>query len=214
MPIVLIILLLLAGIIFPKLIQYKRSQYKTESGNRFFETILNPKKYGEFLAFTYLEEYQIYRKILTNRFLVKEDQRSVELQLIMISEAGIYVFDVNNYKGILRGHPLQERWSQHYKNKEQTLKNPLLENQKRIQLLRESFSAIDQSRIKSFVLVNNDCTLEVEGYNSEEGRILKMKELINELNEDILETKQVLSNQEVDKLYDRLKKETRRKGSG
>lgn len=208
MPIVIIVLLLIAAIIFPKLIQYNRSQYKEESGNRFSETIFNKNNYGEFLAFTYLEEYEIYRKLMTNRKFLTNDQRPITLEILMINEAGIYVFDVNNCQGLIKGDGMSEHWTQSYKNKEQTFKNPLWKNKERIQLLKKSFPKIDESRIKSYALFNNNCTLAMEKRDFEEGVVLKMMELIKHLNEEILESEKVLSKTEIDKIYDVIMKET------
>lgn len=208
MPIVIIILLLITAIIFPKMIQYNRSQYKEESGNGLIATIFNKDNYGEFLAFTYLEEYEIYRKLVTNRQFSKNDQRPINLELVMINEAGIYIFDVNSYKGIIKGDRISEHWIQYHKNKEQPFKNPLWENKERIQLFKKKFPEVDESRMKSFVLFNNDCTLEIDQKDFEDGGVLKMKELIKCLNEDIVKSEKAFSKKEIDQIYEVLKKET------
>ncbi len=210
MPIILIILLLIAGIIFPKLIQYNRSRYKEESGNPFFATIGNTKRYGEFLAFTYLEEYAIHRKIITNRYLPAKDQTPERLELIMISEAGIYLFDVNSYKATVRGNPGKDPWTWKDKRKEGTLNNPFLKNQERIRRLREVFPALKEVPMKSFVLFNNDATLKIDGEPPKEGKILKMQDLIRELNEEIAMAPTTLSPEEIDGLYEEIKKGTER----
>ncbi len=211
MPILIIILLLITAIIFPKLIQYNRSQYQEESGNGFIATISDTKNYGEFLAFTYLEEYEIYRKLVTNRQFLKNGQRPISLELVMINESGIYIFDVNNYKGIIKGDAAGESWTQKHKNKEQTFLNPFRVNEERILLLKKIFPEIHQSRMKAFVLFNNDCTLEIDHGDVEGGVMLKMKELIKDINEDISNSQKVFSKIEIDKIYEVLKKETAKK---
>ncbi len=208
MPILIIILLLVTAIIFPKLIQYNRSQYREESGNEFIPTISKKKKFGEFLAFTYLEEYEIYRKLITNRKLLRGDQSAVTLELVMINEGGVYIFDVNNYKGIIEGDEAEESWKHTYKNKEQKLKNPFRVNEERIQLLKKIFPEIHESRMKSFVLFNNDCTLEIEQRDFEGGVMLKMKELIKYFNEEFLNSEKIFTKKEIDNLYEVIKKQT------
>lgn len=210
MPIIFVILLLTAGIIFPKLIQFNRSRYKEESGNSFFATIGNTKRYGEFLAFTYLEEYEIHRKIITNRYLPGKDQAPQRLELIMINEGGVYLFDVNSYKATVQGDPGKEPWTWKGKKKEGTLHNPFLMNQERIRRLKEVFPRLKEVPIKPFVLFNNDSTLKIEGETPKEGKLLKMQDLIRELNEEISRTPTTLSPEEVDHLYEAIKKGTER----
>jgi|GEM_PF-1871202 len=208
MPIIIIMLLLITAIFFPKLIQYNRSQYKEESGNGFGTTVFNKDNYGEFLAFTYLEEYEIYRKLITNRKFLQKDQGPTTLELMMIHEGGIYVFDVNNCQGMVKGEGESEHWMRSYKNKEQTFKNPLLKNKERIQLLKSYFPEVEESRFKSYVLFNNNCTLAMEERDFEQGVVLKMMELIKHLNEEILESEKVLSKTEIDNIYEVIKNET------
>lgn len=208
MPIIIIMLLLITAIFFPKLIQYNRSQYKEESGNGFGTTVFNKDNYGEFLAFTYLEEYEIYRKLITNRKFLQKDQGPTTLELMMIHEGGIYVFDVNNCQGMVKGEGESEHWIRSYKNKEQTFKNPLLKNKERIQLLKSYFPELEESRFKSYVLFNNNCTLAMEERDFEQGVVLKMMELIKHLNEEILESEKVLSKTEIDNIYEVIKNET------
>lgn len=205
MPILIIIILLIASIIFPKLVQYNRSRYKEESGNGFFQTITDPVKYGEFLAFTYLEEYKIYRKLLTDFYLPSADPQ-LKMELVMLNKAGIYVFDVNNYKGVIRGEGDAEHWTHHYKNKEEAMENPLQKNQKRIEVLKKKFPEIEASAFKSFVLVNDICDLQMDKRDYERGRVLKMNELIKAINEDIEDSEMALSKEEIDNVYHTLKK--------
>ncbi len=210
MPILIIMLLLITAMIFPKLIQYNRSQYKEESGNGFMKTILDQHNYGEFLAFTYLEEYEIYQRLITNR-LIKNDRQGLDLELVMINETGLYVFDINNGKGSINGDGAREYWTRSYKNKKQTFKNPLLENKERIQFLKKSLPEMDEGRIKSYVLFNNDCTLDMEQRGFEQGEVLKMMELIKHLNEEILKSEKVFTKTEIDKIYEVLKKASTKK---
>lgn len=210
MPIIIIMLLLITAIFFPKLIQYNRSQYKEESGNGFGTTVFNKDNYGEFLAFTYLEEYEIYRKLVTNRRFLEKDQGqgAIALELIMIHEGGVYVFDVNNCQGMVKGDGKSQHWTRSYKNKEETFKNPFLKNNERIQLLKSYFPELEESRFKSYVLFNNNCTLAMEERDFEQGVVLKMMELIKHLNEELLESEKVLSKAEIDNIYEVIKNKT------
>lgn len=209
MPFLIIILLLGTAIIFPKLIQYNRSQYKEESGNGFVPTIRNKQYYAEFLAFTYLEEYGIYRRLITNREFFLNPQESTKLDLVMIHEGGIYIFDVNYHKGKILGNGKSKTWSATYKNEEQHFQNPLEVNKERMLFFKNTFPEIPESRVKSFVLLQNECTLEIDQKEFDEGILLKMKELIKYLNEDMAKADKFFSQGEIDNIYDVIKKSTR-----
>ena len=208
MPIVIIILLLITAIVFPKMIQYNRSHYKEESGNGLRTTIFNKENYKEFLAYTYLEEYETYGKLITNRQFIGKGQNPINLELVMINETGIYIFDVNSYKGLVKGDGTGGHWTHHDKKKEEPFQNPIWENKERIRLFKEMFPQIHESPMKSFVLFNNECTLEIDQKNVENHVVLKMKELIKYLNEDILKSEKVFSKKEIDNIYEVVKKET------
>ena len=98
------LLLLIPAIVFlPKYIAYKRSDYRNASGNSFWAVVLNRGNYGEFLTFSYLEKLDGYHKLLTNLYIPKQDGSTTEIDLIMISETGIYVFESKNYSGWIFG---------------------------------------------------------------------------------------------------------------
>ena len=83
----------------PKYIRYQKSGYKSASGNSFLKTILDKGNYGEFLTFVYLEKLEGNHKIMTNLYIPKSDGTTTEIDLIMISQTGIYVFESKNYSG-------------------------------------------------------------------------------------------------------------------
>lgn len=87
-------LLAYAGIMIRRYIRYRGSTYKIASGYSFFKTVLNKGSYGEFLTFSYLDRLGGHHKLMTNLYLPKVDGST-----IMLSEAGIYVFESKNYSG-------------------------------------------------------------------------------------------------------------------
>jgi hypothetical protein len=66
-------------------------------------TIFNSGNYGEFLTFCCLEKLKGDHKLLTNVYLPKKDGSTTEIDLIMIDETGIYVFESKNYSGWIFG---------------------------------------------------------------------------------------------------------------
>lgn len=94
-----ILLVFILFILLPKYIKFRNSDYQLESKNNFIKTITEKGNYGEFLTFTYPEKLDIYKRLMTNLYLPKEDGTTTEIDLIMIAESGIYVIESKNYSG-------------------------------------------------------------------------------------------------------------------
>ncbi|TCT14547.1 nuclease-like protein [Natranaerovirga pectinivora] len=99
-------------------IKYKGSNYKVASGNSFFRTVFDKGNYGEFLIFSYLEKLEGEPKLMTNLYIPKENGSTTEIDLIMISETGIYVFESKNYSGWIFGDEMQKNWTQTLQNRQ------------------------------------------------------------------------------------------------
>ena len=88
-----IIFLLFFIMLFFKYLKFKDSSYKNASGNSFIKTIFNAGNNGEYLTFAKLEKLKGDNKIMTNLYIPKKDKSTTEVDLIMISQTGIYVFE-------------------------------------------------------------------------------------------------------------------------
>jgi hypothetical protein len=67
-------LLAYLAVMLPKYLRYKKSSYKEASGNGFLRTVHNKGNYGEFLTFAKLEKLDGNNKLLTNRYLPKQER--------------------------------------------------------------------------------------------------------------------------------------------
>lgn len=82
---------------------YDKSNYKKESGNKFFGVMMDKGKYDEYLSFNILEKINGASRILTNVYLPKGNGETTEIDLIYIHETGIYVLESKNYSGWIFG---------------------------------------------------------------------------------------------------------------
>ena len=73
--------------------RYQRTAYNDASGKSVLDTLFDTGNYGEFLTYTCLENLGEQHKLLTNVYLPKGDGTTTEIDLIMISATGIYVFE-------------------------------------------------------------------------------------------------------------------------
>ncbi|MBQ4323646.1 MAG: NERD domain-containing protein [Clostridia bacterium] len=121
--------------------------------------------YGEFVLFCRLyKSIQGNFKILMNLNLPTEDGKTTEIDLLMIHETGIYVFEVKHHKGIIYGTDEDPLWTQYFKTaSNHTFHNPIEQNGYHVRALKNLFPEEPISSV--IVFTNNDCEIRVNNQN-------------------------------------------------
>lgn len=89
--------------IFPFMIRFYCSKYSRKSGNNVWKTLFDTGSRGEFEIFNVLEKLKENTTIFTNLYIPKPDGTTTEIDLVMLSTTGIYVFESKNYSGWIFG---------------------------------------------------------------------------------------------------------------
>lgn len=161
--------------------------------------------YGEYLVFCELYKKMVGNgKILMNLNIPTENGGTTEIDLLLIHETGIYVFEIKHYKGTIYGDDKGAIWTQYFRTvKNNTFKNPILQNEYHIKAIKRLFPNIP---VKS-VIVFTSCECDVRVQNSNDN--IDICELHN-LNRNI--AYRFKSNQlryyieEIDTIFDELSK--------
>lgn len=97
--------------------------------------------YGEYLVFKSLyPSVDGVCKFLMNIEVPTANGRTTEIDLLMIHESGLYVFEMKHYKGKIYGKADDEMWTQYFRTaKNNRFKNPILQNEYHIKALRDMF---------------------------------------------------------------------------
>lgn len=119
--------------------------------------------YGEYLLFS-----EIYRKfpgcckILMNLQIPSEHGKTTEIDLLLIHETGLYVFEVKYYKGTIYGKMDDAQWTQYFRTvKNNCFPNPIYQNQWHIKQLNR---LVPELPIHSFIVFTNEqCDLKITG---------------------------------------------------
>lgn len=205
---ILIFLIVFGGILLPKYLMYMGSNYHTASGNRFFKTIFNKGNYGEFLTFSYLEKLKTHQRLLTNLYIPKKDGSTTEIDLVLLSETGIYVFESKNYSGWIFGDEKSKNWMQTLQNKQKNrFFNPIWQNNGHINALK-SIVELDDKCFKSYIIFSERCTLKKINITSPNVKVLKRNDLIKMIKKDIESSPKLMTVLEVDTIYTNLQKYT------
>ena len=200
-------LLALGVIMLPRYIRYKGSAYKVASGNNFFKTVFDKGNYGEFLTFNKLEKLNGHHKLMTNLYIPKEDGATTEIDLIMISETGIYVFESKNYSGWIFGDEKQKNWTQTLQNKQKNkFFNPIWQNKGHIGALKSVVGIDDVDLYKSYIIFSERCTLKKVNVESKNVKVIKRDSLLKHIKKDFLESEKILSVEQIESIYEQLGK--------
>ena len=203
MPLVFMYIILL----LPKYLKFKESQYKIESGNSFFKTIIDKGLYGEYLTFLELEKLNIQKKILTNIYVPKEDGKTTEIDLVMITETGLYVFESKNYGGWIFGSENNRNWTQTLPNKQKNkFLNPIWQNKGHVKALENTLELSDNKICKSYIVFSERCTLKDITVSDSNIKVLKRNNLIKEIKFDIDTSEKIIKLDNVFLIYGKLKK--------
>ena len=119
--------------------------------------------YGEFLLFTEIYKYiPGCFKILMNLQIPSESGRTTEIDLLLIHETGLYVFEAKYYKGAIYGKTTEAQWTQFFRTApNKTFPSPVFQNQWHIEQLQK---LAPDTPIHSFIVFANDeCQLNVTG---------------------------------------------------
>ena len=111
--------------------------------------------YGEFLVFSELyPNLPGECKILMNINIPTAYGKTTEIDLLLIHETGLYVFEMKHYKGTIYGKPHEQYWTQYFRTAaNQRFRSPIAQNQYHINALRK---IVPEIPVYSFVVFTSD----------------------------------------------------------
>lgn len=199
-------LILLISLILKMYLPYRNSYYQEESGNSFFETHFNKGNYAEYLIFRYIEKINVHSKIMTNLYIPREDGTTTEVDVLMISTKGIFVFESKNYSGWIFGDDKNPMWTQTLPgNKKNQFYNPIWQNSGHLNAIRNVIEDDKPNLYKSYIVFSERCTLKKISVTSRDVVVLKRNELVSDLNKHLNITNELLTEKEVFKYYYKLR---------
>lgn len=111
-------------------------------------------------------------KFLFNAYLPKEENKTTEIDLLLISSKGLFVFESKNYSGWIFGNESNKKWTQVLYEKKQSFFNPIIQNKLHIKYLKK---VIQQDiPIYSMVVFSDDCELKDITIKSKNVSVLNM----------------------------------------
>ena len=180
---------------------YQKTSYYRVTKNSFFDVYYNKGKFGEYLTYKQLIPYEDGgNRFLFNLYIPSRDNKTTELDLVMITKKGIIVFESKNFSGWIFGDINSKMWMQTLpngrgKSSKSQFYNPIFQNKGHINNLRKLLD--DNIPIFSIIVFSERCTLKKVPENSKELMVINRYDVaktikkIYEFNPDVLEQNQV-----------------------
>ena len=201
-----IVLLSLLYIIQKK--QYEKTEYHQQTKNPYRSVQFNKGRLGEFYIYKYLKSLAGYKRYLFNLYIPKNNGETTELDVVLLHESGIYVFESKNYSGWIFGTESQQYWTQTLPvgrggSQKNQFYNPILQNKghlKWIQIFLE-----DQTLpFYSYIVFSDRCTLKNITLTSAKHYVINRYNLLSAVQQNIAKTGIQLSPEKIDNLFEKL----------
>ena len=188
-----------------------KKAYKEASG----VDIDSERKIGDERAKGYVGEYKVFstlfteldfpNKILVNVQIPTADGRKTEIDLVLISLTGIYVFEVKHYRGAVYGRYDSPTWTSYYKSRDSvTFDNPLKQNEYHLSQLRKLFpKAVFYSYV---VFTNSDAKIRVAGQYPGNLTVTRISDLLEKIRGDFAAREAIYTPEQIEGFFRRLRK--------
>lgn len=210
-----VILGVLIGITIFRFINYRFNQeaYHKITGNSFLATIYDDSndgisRKGEYLIYKNLKIYEKNGgKFLFNCYLPKENNATTEIDVLLICQDGIFVFESKNYSGWIFGNEKAKTWTQTLpqgrgKSHKESFLNPIIQNKLHIKWLENIVG--DNIPLYSIIVFSERCTLKKIDINSSNIRVIKRDHITETVKAISKEQRSKLSAAQITSLYKKL----------
>lgn len=188
--------------------QYKNTDYYAQTKKSYFSVLNDKGSLGEYYTYKYLKDLGGYKKYLFNCYVPKENEETTEIDVILLHESGIYVFESKNYSGWIFGNETQKYWTQTLpsgKGKSQKVKffNPIMQNNLHIRWLKK-LTDDETLPFYSYIVFSDRCELKNIDLSSDDKHVIKRYDILSEVNKNVKNVGTKLTNEKIDELYNTL----------
>lgn len=188
--------------------KYKETTYYYITHNNFLSVYLDKGKLGEYFIYKKLMQYEYNNgRFLFNLYIPKENGETTEIDVILITTKGIFIFESKNYSGWIFGNANSKMWMQTLpagkgKSQKKQFYNPIFQNNIHIKNLRNILS--EDIKMYSIITFSERCELKKVPENTEIVKIIKrnyIKEIVDNIYNFNID---IIDNQKVSEIYKKL----------
>jgi len=161
----------------------------------------------------YVTEFAINKKIkgkyvVLKNIYIPHEGKTTEIDLIMVHEKGIFVFESKNYSGTIYGEIDQLNWIQVLDNgSKNKFYNPIRQNQTHIKALAK-YLDLPEEDFLSYVIFSERCTLKKVPPKTPQIIVLRRPEMLERLQLQIAYNKRKYDDETFGKIISKLREGT------
>lgn len=191
--------------LFIKKRRYEKTEYFLQTKTPYFTVWFNKGRLGEFYTYRYLETLPGQKRYLFNLYMPKNGEDTTEIDVILLHESGIYVFESKNYSGWIFGTETQPYWTQTLSNgkgpaHKTRFFNPIMQNKVHLKWL-QNFLADDTLPFYSYIVFSDRCTLKSITLTSGEHTVVNRYDLLSAVRQNAAKAGALLSPEKIETLY-------------
>lgn len=188
---------------------YLNSTYYKITQKSFTEVKSNSGSYGEYLIYEKLKELEKKdSKFLFNLYIPYGENKTIEIDVLLIHSNGLFVFESKNYSGWIFGDEYSKKWTQvltqgkGVESRKEQFYNPIFQNKSHIGCLIKYLNA--KVPIYSVIVFSDRCKFKTPIKYSHKAYIINLKE-INDVIRFISDNrKTVLNKENIEEIYNLL----------
>lgn len=180
------------------LITFYTVGYKKKSGIGFLKMYFDKGYYGEFTLFRKLARIISKKQLFTNIYLEGKNTDTTEIDVVAVTNKGIYVFEMKNYGGYIHGSENDTHWTQAFNRKSKyKFYNPLRQNYAHQKAL-ENHLEIDSDKLIPMVVFSKRSKLTKINI-SDRSTVLQMSKALNKVKRIEKKSNNKISDQEIER---------------
>ena len=188
--------------------RYEKTDYYLQTHNAFSSALFDKGISGEYAIWKSLYTLGGYKKCLLNCYLPKNNQESTEIDLILLHESGIHVFESKNYSGWIFGTATQQNWTQvlpkgYGRSQKNKFFNPIFQNDVHLKWLGKYLNKKPES-FYSYIVFGDHCTLKNITLTNDRHKVINRRDLFEAVNANVQSNCRKLTIDEIDTLYVKL----------
>ncbi len=169
------------------------TKYNKKSGNGFFKTYFDKGNYGEFILYRKLTRIFSQHAVLTNLYLDNVNTDKTEVDVIVVSNKNIYIFEMKNYAGYIYGSEKDKNWTQVFnKFSKHKFYNPLRQNYVHTKAV-EKYLQVNNSILNPMVVFSNRSKLSKINV-SQKSSVLQLRNTVKYLKQNEKTSENLISD--------------------
>ena len=207
-PIILIPIIIYICVYCYRVKKYKEETYYKITNVSYYSATHDTGRYGEYLIYKKLKEFeQQGAKFLFNIYVPKKDEETTEIDVLMISHKGLFVFESKNYSGWIFGSDNKRYWYQilpsgRRKSRKEKFYNPIFQNNTHIKYLKSLIG--ENFPFYSIITFSERCTLKDINLHKSNVSVINRYQVFSTVASIYNNTEDLLTDMQVEEIYNTL----------